>query len=80
MHRVVWGLAAFPDKTLLQEFLNELTSTTDVNQFIRWVNTTPGVRGNTRPPLTAWVDDVAEFDQDKSGGRVDHEAGRLRAA
>lgn len=68
MHRVWWRLAALNDGgLLLQKFISELESASSVDEFVKWVNTTPGIRGD-QAPLTAWVDDVAEFDMDKAQG------------
>lgn len=68
MHRVIYKLAKEPDNgIMLRRFLDQMESATDLNEFLRWVNTTPGVRGE-QAPLTAWVDDPAEFDPDKAQG------------
>jgi hypothetical protein len=68
IHRIVSALSSSPDKGLmLEQFIMQMEKSTDLSEFMRWVNMTPGVRGN-QAPLTAWVDDVAEFDQDKAHG------------
>lgn len=68
IHRVMYRLAAHPDGGLLyQSFIRNMEQATDLENFIRWVNTTPGIRGE-QAPLTAWVDDTAEFDADKAQG------------
>jgi hypothetical protein len=68
MHRIMWQLAANNDGgLLLQKFLTELEGATSVENFFDWINSTPGILGN-QAPLTAWVDDVAEFDMDKAQG------------
>lgn len=68
MHRIVVDLGRMDDGgILLREFQDQLLGATDLEGFIEWVNTTPGVRGQ-QAPLTAWVDDTAEFDADKAQG------------
>lgn len=70
MHRVLFDLALDAHQhggLLLSKFIEQLETATDLDEFMRWVNTFPGLRGN-QAPLTAWVDDVAEFDKDKAGG------------
>ena len=68
MHRILYKLAREGDNgALLKKFLDEMTSATSVDAFLHWVNTTPGIRGE-QAPLTAWVDDPAEFDPDKAQG------------
>lgn len=68
MHRVVHNLAMQADGGLmLKEFLTKLEMSGSTEEFMRWVNTMPGVRG-PQAPLTAWADDVADFDADKAGG------------
>ena len=59
MHRIVWALAANEDKKLLSTFIETLNRATDIDEFIKWVNKTPGIRGD-QAPLTAWVDDASE--------------------
>lgn len=66
-HRIMWNLAQQPDGILLNQFVQQMEQATSVEQFVKWVNTTPGIRGN-QAPLTAWVDDTAEFDADKAKG------------
>lgn len=68
MHRVMFRLAALPDNGLrLEKFMSQLYSATDLESFMRWVNTAPDIRGE-QAPLVPWVDDTAEFDPDKAGG------------
>lgn len=68
MHRIMYKLARENDGGfLLQQFIERLTQSTDIDSFIQWVNTTAGVRGE-QAPITAWVDDVADFDADKAQG------------
>ena len=68
MHRIMFNLAAQDDNGLLYEkFIREMESATSLEMFLRWVNTTPGVRGD-QAPIVGWVDDPAEFDADKAGG------------
>lgn len=68
MHRVMYRLAVADDMGLrYTEFIQQLEKATDLTEFIRWVNTYPGVRGD-QAPLTAWYDDVSEFEPDKAGG------------
>lgn len=68
MHRIIYKLAREADGgALLAKFLQEMESATSLDQFLKWVNTTPGVRGD-QAPITGWVDDVAEFDADKAQG------------
>jgi hypothetical protein len=68
MHQIMWRLNMMGDSgAALRAFITQLTSATSVEEFIRWVNTTPTVRGE-QAPVTAWVDEVAEFDMDKAQG------------
>ena len=70
MHRVIYNL--HPDRMkdgglALQRFETKLAESSNLAEFIRWVNTTPGLRG-MQAPLLGWIDDVAEFDPDKASG------------
>lgn len=70
MHRILYTLAqeAKSDGGLrMAQFLKELESAKSVESFMDFINRTPGFRGE-QAPLTAWVDDVAEFDMDKAQG------------
>ena len=70
MHRLLYRLNPTQQNDggiALQRFLLQLEQATDVKEFLRWVNTTPGIRGE-QAPFVAWVDDVAEFDMDKAQG------------
>lgn len=68
MHRIMYGLAQRNDNgMLLAEFEQQLYNSRSLEDFIKWVNTTPGVRVEGAP-IVAWVDDVAEFDADKAKG------------
>jgi hypothetical protein len=71
MHRVMYRLMPTVQKDgglQFERFFTELNKDGQtVEQFMRWVNTTPGVRGD-ETALLAWVDDVAEFDMDKAQG------------
>jgi hypothetical protein len=68
MHRIMFKLLMQPDGGLqYTRFLEKLTSADDLGEFMRWVNTTPGIKGN-QAPLLAHFDDTSEFDIDKAEG------------
>lgn len=52
---------------LMTKFMHELQNAKNLEQFLRWVNTTPGIRGN-QAPIVGWYDDSAAFDADKANG------------
>lgn len=70
-HRIIYNL--HPDRqgdggALLRTFNEQVQSATSVEEIIKWINTTPGILGHNEAPITAWVDDTAEFDMDKAQG------------
>jgi len=52
---------------LMTKFMQTLQNAENLEQFLRWVNTTPGIRGN-QAPIVGWYDDTAAFDADKANG------------
>lgn len=69
-HRLMYDLSPSQlgdNGLMLAKFHKEMRSATSLEAFLRWVNSTPGVRGD-QAPLVGWVDDVAEFDMDKAQG------------
>jgi hypothetical protein len=67
-HRLIQRLALTPDGgLLLRQLFDQIESAKSMEGLMRWINTTPGIRGE-QAPLTAWVDDVADFDADKAEG------------
>jgi hypothetical protein len=66
MHRVMYNLAR-GNPMLYTKFIQEMEQATDLDAFLRWVNTYPGIRVEGAP-IVGWVDDVAEFDKDKAAG------------
>jgi len=74
MHRVMFRLAsrssgetADYEPYAMHQFLTKLNEAQDLETFMRWVRTEPGL-ALEGAPILPWVDDVAEFDPDKVGG------------
>lgn len=73
MHRVIFRLASRAvgedgyEPFALKQFLSHLDEANNVEEFMAWVNTEPGL-AIEGAPLLPWMDDVAVFDPDKAGG------------
>lgn len=68
MERLMFRLASMPDGQLVyQQFINKLEEATDLEAFLKWVNTEPGILGQ-QAPIVAWVDDISDFDPDRAKG------------
>jgi hypothetical protein len=68
MHRLLIDLSRANDGGLQRKrFIDKMEKADNLDDFIAWINTTPGMRGE-QAPFTAWVDDTVEFDPDKAKG------------
>lgn len=69
MHQLVYRLINNDDGGMaLQLFINKLESLPTTEAFISWVNETPMMHLDTEAPYVAWIDDVAEFNEERAGG------------
>lgn len=64
--RLMLELAEQPGQYHLEVLLRQLDSAGNLNDFFKWINTTPGYRGQ-QAPFLPFVDDVADFENDSIG-------------
>ena len=69
IHQVMYRLNAADDGGIrMQKFRNELMQATDLDAFIKWVNTTPGHHAAEGAPIVPWFDDSADFSPSRANG------------
>ena len=67
--RVMYELAQEPGQMTLELLVRQLAEAKNLDEFFRWVNTHPMIRGD-RAPLLPWMDSVTDFEADAGGGWV----------
>ena len=72
--RLMYQLSLEPGQAHLEQLIRKMHDSSDIVEFFRWLNHTPGYRGQ-QAPLLPFNDDVADFEADAGGGWMGAKAG-----